>query len=114
MQFDANFWGYIDRLVASSSIVIDRSKGSTHPRFPDIIYPLDYGYLDGTVSGDGEGIDVWIGSSTERSVVGIVCTVDLFKKDMEMKILIGCTSNEIEVINRFLSKGSIRCKVVLR
>ena len=45
-----------DELVEKSKIVIDRPKGSAHPRFPDIIYQVDYGYLENTSSMDGAGI----------------------------------------------------------
>lgn len=56
------FWQRLDELLATSKIVIDRPKGSCHPRFPEIVYQLDYGYLDATTSTDGEGLDVWLGS----------------------------------------------------
>jgi inorganic pyrophosphatase len=52
------FWLRLDELVAGCGLVIDRPKGSPHPRYPDFFYPLDYGYLDGTRSADGDGIDV--------------------------------------------------------
>lgn len=56
------FWQKLDQLVTSTSIIIDRPRNSRHPRYPDIIYPLDYGYLQNTTSGDRDGIDLWRGS----------------------------------------------------
>ncbi len=50
------------QLIVTNSLVIDRPKGSSHPRYPHVIYPLDYGYLENTTSSDGDGIDVWLGS----------------------------------------------------
>jgi len=93
-----DFWKNIDNLVKESKIVIDRRKGSAHPRFPDFIYPLDYGYLEDTNSMDNNGIDVWIGSRGDRSIETIIVTVDLLKRDSEIKILIGCTNEEKELI----------------
>jgi inorganic pyrophosphatase len=89
------FWTKVDTLVAACPLVIDRPRSSPHPghRFA---YPLDYGYLEGTRSGDGEGIDVWVGSAPERGVVAVICTVDLGQRDAELKILLGCTSREIQ------------------
>ena len=86
-NYNENFWNTLDELVNSSEIIIDRPKGSTHPRFPTFIYPVDYGYLKDTSSMDGAGIDVWVGSN-EKKVDAIICTVDLMKRDYEIKILI--------------------------
>ena len=58
MAYPPDFWRALDALVAGSEIVIDRPRGSAHPRYPDVIYPLDYGYLAGTRAADGDGIDV--------------------------------------------------------
>ena len=79
-------------------IEIDRPKGSAHPKYSDYIYPLDYGYLKGTVSSDGAGIDVWVGSSEEKCASAIISSVDFIKGDSEIKILYACTSDEIELI----------------
>jgi len=87
------FWLALDKLVSESKIIIDRPKGSIHPKYPDYTYPLDYGYLEGTSSMDGGGIDIWKGSDGE-AVSAIICTVDLLKKDSEIKILMGCTEEE--------------------
>jgi len=94
----ARFWGHLDALLDASEIVIDRPAGSTHPRFPEFVYPLDYGYLGGTVGGDGQGIDVWVGSRGDRALVGVLATVDLEKRDAELKLLLGCTDAETEAL----------------
>lgn len=41
-------------------MVVDRPLGSTHPKHSDIVYPVNYGYIPDTVSGDGEEIDVYL------------------------------------------------------
>ncbi|MCR5448414.1 MAG: inorganic diphosphatase [Solobacterium sp.] len=39
---------------------IDRPLGSQHPRFPDMIYPVNYGYVEGVIAGDGQEQDVYV------------------------------------------------------
>ena len=91
---NAEFWNALDQLLAKSRIVIDRPKGSAHPRYPHMIYPLDYDYLADTSAMDGDGIDVWLGSDPARTLDALICTVDLIKRDSEIKLLIGCTEAE--------------------
>ncbi len=93
-SYGARFWRALDALVAACAVVIDRPAGTAHPRYPEFIYPLDYGYLAGTLAADGGGIDVWLGSQPGRAVTGIICTVDGLKRDSEMKMLLGCTAQE--------------------
>jgi len=95
-------------LLKTNAIVIDRPKGSTHPRYRDAVYPLDYGYLEDTTSSDRDEIDVWIGSlntvvdkQNARILTGILCTFDTLKCDAEIKLLIGCTEEDIQVIQEF-------------
>jgi inorganic pyrophosphatase len=95
----------LDELVESSRIKIDRPKGSPHPRFP-IVYPFDYGYLEGSRSGDSGGIDVWIGNSFARHVTAIVCTADLTKRDAELKLLLGCSREQTQTILEFHNSGA--------
>lgn len=94
---DREFWSALDTLLAQSEIIIDRPHGTAHPRFPDFIYPLDYGYLENTSSMDGGGIDVWLGSG-EKTLDAVVCIVDLMKRDSEIKLLIGCTEEEKAIV----------------
>ena len=98
---NASFWQTLQELLSNSTIVIDRPKGQPHPRYPDLIYPLDYGYLEGTASADGDGIDVWVGSQNNRVLIGILCTFDTIERDAEIKLLAGCTPADVETILRF-------------
>ena len=66
MEYNPQFWQALDQLLARSALVIDRPKGSSHPRFPEMVYPLDYGYLENTASMDGEGVDVWVARPSRR------------------------------------------------
>jgi inorganic pyrophosphatase len=100
------FWAKMASLVSGASVVIDRPKGSAHPRYPELIYPLDYGYLTGTHSGDGKGIDVWIGSLRNHAITGVVCTIDLEKRDTEIKILLGCSRAEQHRMLSFHNGGN--------
>jgi inorganic pyrophosphatase len=108
------FWHTLETLLATSTVTIDRPKGTSHPRYPDFIYPLDYGYLEGTHSGDGHGIDVWLGTLPERRVTAIVCAVDLEKREIEIKILLACTEEEAQAILAIHNDGSQSALLVPR
>ncbi len=92
------FWGNLDLLVLGSEVRIDRPAGTSHPRFPEFVFPFDYGYLENTCSKDGGGLDVWIGSEPGKRVTGVICTVDMVKRDSEIKLLVGCTPREARCI----------------
>ena len=108
-----DFWKRLDSLIAANLLVIDRPKGSAHPRYPDIIYPLDYGYLKGTSGGDGNEIDVWQGTIVENRLVAVICTVDSMKQDTEIKLLIGCTDDEINTVDRFYNEQEYMSGVII-
>lgn len=91
------FWMALEELVSTSEIIIDRPKGTSPPRYPDYIYKADYGYLKDTSQMDGAGIDVWVGTG-EKKIDAVMVTVDLVKRDSEIKILIGCTEEEKKII----------------
>jgi len=100
-----DFWAQLDALVDSCSLFIDRPKGTPHPRYPEFTYPLDYGYLEGTSAADGGGIDVWVGSLPERWVTAVVCTLDSHKRDVEIKLLSGCTPEEARQVLAIHNRG---------
>lgn len=42
------------------TVTVDRPLGSVHPRYANIVYPVNYGYVEGITGGDGEEQDVYI------------------------------------------------------
>ena len=108
------FWEYLDRLMTASRLVIDRPRGSHHPRYPDLTYPVDYGYLEGTTTVDGGGLDVWAGTLPEKSLTALVLTVDLHKRDVEVKLLLSCTEAEQQTILDFHNDGLMCAVRILR
>ena len=58
---------YIGKIV---EVKIDRKMGSKHPTY-EFIYPVNYGYVPNTISGDGEELDCY--------VLGVFEPIDIFK-----------------------------------
>ena len=47
---------YLGKIV---NVKMDRKLGSVHPKH-GFAYPVNYGYIPGTVSGDGEELDAYV------------------------------------------------------
>lgn len=77
-------------LLKMVHVQIDRPLGTRHPEHPALIYPVNYGFLPGTVSGDGEEIDAYVLGEfmplTEFD--GIVIAVIRRKNDKEDKLVV--------------------------
>ena len=112
-SIDNDFWVALDSLVKNSEIVIDRPKGTAHPKYSNFIYKVDYGYLKNTSSMDGAGIDVWVGSG-KKQIDAIMCIVDLMKRDSEIKILIGCTEEEKQLIYQTHNESQYMKGIMIR
>lgn len=41
-------------------VIIDRPLGSFHPKYKDIYYPINYGYIEGIMAPDGEEQDAYV------------------------------------------------------
>lgn len=60
----------LEYLGKEVTVKIDRAMGSAHPKH-GFIYPVNYGYIPNTVSGDGEELDAY--------VLGVFEPVDTFE-----------------------------------
>ncbi len=49
----------VDYLNKNVKVIIDRKMGSAHPKH-GFIYPVNYGYVPNTISGDGEELDCYV------------------------------------------------------
>jgi inorganic pyrophosphatase len=114
LRVETGFWLALDRLIATGTVKVDRPRGSRHPRFPRLIYPMDYGFVTGTRGGDGREVDVWLGSAPGRLLVGAICTVDLRQRNVELKLLLGCTAQQIQRVLRFHNRGEMRAVLLPR
>lgn len=50
----------LPRLGDAVAIKIDRPVGTAHPKHPDLIYPINYGYVPGLMAPDGEEQDAYV------------------------------------------------------
>ena len=51
---------YASLIGKKVQVLMDRPIGAEHPKHPGIMYPINYGYIDGLLGGDGEEQDVYI------------------------------------------------------
>ena len=42
------------------TVTVDRPLGSYHPKYKDLYYPINYGYIEGIIAPDGEEQDAYI------------------------------------------------------
>lgn len=84
---------------------MDRPLGSTHPRCPDLVYPVNYGYIEGIIAGDGAEQDIYLLGVNEpvEEYSGIVYAVYHRLNDNEDKWIVvpdGFEITEEEILNQ--------------
>ena len=114
LENNVYFWQKLDTLLLSSSCAIDCPKGSTHKKYPNLIYPVDYGVLKDTFGADQSPINVFKGSEKTYRVDAIVISADILKKDCVVKLLIGCTKEETMEVLQFLNQTEFQKAILVR
>ena len=114
MEYNILFWEYLEKIVHDNDIVIDRPKGTKHPKYSNMIYTVDYGYIKNTNSMDNSGIDIFVGSNTHKNIDAIICTIDVQKNDSEIKVLIGCTEDEKIEVHNFLNDSEFMKALLIK
>ena len=92
----------IGRIV---KVTIDRPLGSCHPKCRDIIYPINYGYVEGVMAPDGEEQDAYVlGVDTAvKEFTGKVIAIIHRYNDIEEKWVVapdGTAFTDEEIVNR--------------
>lgn len=95
-------WEALEAQIQANGLTIDRPRHTAHPHFPEVVYPIDYGYVNGTVGEDGEPIDVFVGTAP-TGLVAATRTIDRRKGDTELKLLYDCSPEEIYLVHGFLN-----------
>ena len=78
-----------DYLNEEVKVIVDRPLASKHPKH-EIYYPLNYGYIPNTISGDGEEVDAYIVGEFKplKEFVGVVIAIIHRKNDVEDKLVV--------------------------
>lgn len=63
---------------------------------------------------DGGGIDVWRGSAPADAPDAILVTIDLVKRDCEIKLLLGCTEAEKQQVYRAQNEVDMHALLIRR
>ena len=68
-------------------VIVDRPLGSRHPKHGDLVYPVNYGYIEGIIAPDGEEQDAYIlgVDSAVKEFTGRVIAVIHRDDDIEEK-----------------------------
>ena len=94
-------------------VTVDRPMGSRHPRHADILCPINYGFVPGTVSGDGMPVDAYlldVDEAVERAE-GVVIALIVRADGGEDKLVVAPTgirytveqiTEQVEFQERFL------------
>lgn len=88
-----NVQDYIGKTV---TVTIDRQLGSQHPKHR-FEYPVNYGYIADTVSGDGEELDAYVLNVTEplETFTGTCVAVIHRTNDNDDKLVVVATDTSI-------------------
>lgn len=97
----------LDYLNKTVTIKMDRPLGSKHPKWK-FIYPVNYGFIPNTISGDGEELDAYVLGVYEplESFTGKCIAIIHRTNDNEDKLIIApeninFTDKEIKVLTDF-------------
>ena len=92
-------------------VIIDRPICSRHPQFKDLIYPVNYGYVEGVFAPDGEEQDAYVLGIDKpiKEFTGKVIAIIHRKDDIEDKWVgapegVNFTREEIEKQVHFQEK----------
>ena len=92
-------------------VIIDRPKGSAHPKYESLIYEANYGYVPGILGGDGEEQDAYVLGIDEpiEEFFGVVIAIIHRRDDNETKWVVapegkGFTDEEIKQKVNFQEK----------
>lgn len=118
-QFLKNRWEYVKEVIKAIQYLgkevearIDRPMGSSHPKYPGLIYQVNYGFIPNTMSGDGEELDCYVLGEEEplTNYTGkCIAVIHRLKEDDDKLILVPAnktyTVQEIKALTAFVEKN---------
>ncbi len=95
MEADEPDYSHIIGKMVSGTV--DRPLGTAHPRHPEMIYPINYGYVNHVLAGDGAEQDVYLFGTNKplKSFRGKVIAVWHRFDDVEDKWIVSLNGEDI-------------------
>jgi inorganic pyrophosphatase len=86
MKTKVNSKDFLNKIV---TVKMDRPIGAHHPK-RDFIYPINYGFIPNTISGDGEELDAYVIGPIEPldEFVGRCCAIIHRTNDDDDKLIV--------------------------
>ena len=115
-EFENNalFWQKVDSLFLSGTKTLMKKKGEHHDTYNNLVYPVDYSRIVDMKSPSAHGVAVYMGSGNRNSVTGLIVAADILEKELDVKLLAGCTDEEIEDVLRYLNQTEFQKTIVIR
>ena len=94
-----------DILGATVTVTMDRPLGSRHPSHPDMIYPVNYGFIRGLPAADGEDQDAYVlgPEAPLEALTGRVAAIVRRRDDAEDKWVVcpaGCSPDAASIMEQ--------------
>lgn len=88
-----------DLIGKNVEVYIDRPVGSAHPKYSDMIYPINYGYIKEITAADSEYQDVYVLGEESKIdyCVGKVIAIVERKNDLEDKLVVSTKDKEYTI-----------------
>ncbi|MGN1344245.1 MAG: hypothetical protein ACI4U3_06675 [Traorella sp.] len=106
-NWGSNYWSKTDDFLKTLigkevDIIIDRPIGSTHPAYSDMIYPINYGYVDHIMALDHEKQDAYVLGVDEpiTNYHGKIIAIIVREDDVEEKWVVAPYKFSIEDIEK--------------
>lgn len=90
LVFFLNYKGIYNMIGKTVTVTIDRPRGAYHPKYPNLYYPINYGYIKNTMSPDGEEMDAYVLGIDQplREFTGHVIAIIRRLNDVEDKLVV--------------------------
>ena len=84
----------LEMLGKAVKVVVDRPLGTYHPKYKDLFYSVNYGYVKGIIAADGEEQDAYILGVNEpiKEFTGKVIAVIHRFDDVKEKLVVAPTN----------------------
>lgn len=113
IENNALFWQKLDTLFISSKVAINRPKDMASKTYPNLVYPVDYGYLEDTTGSANKEVDVFLGTLEDKRIQSMAIGTDILRKTVEVKLIAGCTDTEKKSILEFLNQMEFQKAIII-